>query len=34
LVHANSTAENQVMSAQGDKDELLIELRGQVYQIK
>jgi Ca-activated chloride channel family protein len=34
LVRANTTAENQVMSAQGEKDELLIELRGQAYQIK
>ena len=34
LVHANNTAENQVMSAQGEKDELLVEFRGQAYLIK
>jgi Ca-activated chloride channel family protein len=34
LVHANSTADNQVLSAQGDKDELLVEFRGQAYLIK
>ena len=34
LTRANSVAENQVLSAQGDDDELLIELRGQAYLIK
>ncbi len=34
LVHANTTAENQVLSAQGEKDELLVEFRGQAYLIK
>ena len=34
LVHANTNAENQVLSAQGENDELLVDLRGQVYQIK
>ena len=34
LVHANTTADNQVLSAQGEKDELLVEFRGQTYLIK
>ena len=34
LVRANSVAENQVIASQQADEELLIELRGQVYRIR
>ena len=34
LVRANRREENQVLSTQGQDEELLIKLRGQVYQIR
>jgi Ca-activated chloride channel family protein len=34
LVAANTTAENQVLASQQDQEELVIELRGQVYRIR
>jgi hypothetical protein len=33
-VHANSAADNELLSNQLDDEELLVELRGQVYWIK
>ncbi len=34
LVHTNTTEENQIFASQAPNEELLIELRGQVYQIR
>ena len=34
LVRLNTVAENQILAAQQDNEELLIKLRGQVYLIK
>ncbi len=34
LTRANTTAENQILASQQAAEELLIELRGQVYQIR
>lgn len=34
LVRANTTAQNQVMATQGANEELLVNLRGQVYRIR